>query len=677
MKEFLTACPRNCYSTCSFRVFTENEKVVRILPYPGNRATPEGPCIKGLSYLEREVSPDRILYPLRKNHDGTFSRITQKEALSIIADRLADVKSHYGSHAVLFYKGSGMSGMSNDIASLFWRLYGGVTTTYGNLCWPAGLEAVRLTMGEVKHNAPWDLENAELIIMWGKNPAETNIQEIIHVDRALKKGGKLIVIDPRRTPTADKADIFLRPAPGTDAALALAIAYCLVKDNLVDTDFIKSHVKGFDEFAASLTITPELAETITGVEADAIRKVATMIGNTPRVTMCAGFGIQRYSNGGQTIRALLSIMVITGKIGRSGCGFNYANLQSYIFDSVKEPLSYFPDSQKDAPFRRKVSMAKFAEHLSALSDPEIKFAWIERGNPVTQLPDTANVTKALKNIEFKVVVEQFMTDTASLADIILPAKGIFEQPDIIGSYWNPYVQYKPAITTLPGEVLPESELYYHLSELLNLSTDDQTRIPRPGNDSFEEWLGDKVKENGKITIQQLKEGPVLPPDYEEIAFKALTFETASGKIELLSETAAKEWGVAALPTYDPLAITKKDENTLHLITPCIGSQIHSQFGNLMSVKAATEEAAFEISPFDAKRLSLKDGKMIMISNPFGAVTGKFRVSNRVKQGCIVFPNGIWHKDDTCVNDLIPGKETDMGFGAAFHGNLVNIVAIES
>ena len=185
-----------------------------------------------------------------------------------------------------------MSGLTNDLSSLFWRLFGGVTTTYGNLCWPAGLEAVRLTLGEVKHNSPWDLANAGLIIMWGKNPAETNVQEIIHIDKALKKGGKLIVIDPRRTLTADKADIILRPDPGTDAALALAIAYCLVKDKHIDKDFIKSHVKGFDEFVASLTITPESAEKITGVPADAIRQVAMMIGTATNVTLCAGYGIQ-------------------------------------------------------------------------------------------------------------------------------------------------------------------------------------------------------------------------------------------------------------------------------------------------------------------------------------------------------------------------------------------------
>ncbi|MBE0667462.1 MAG: molybdopterin-dependent oxidoreductase, partial [Bacteroidales bacterium] len=369
MNEFLTVCPRNCYSTCSFRVFVENGKAVRILPYEGNLATPEGPCIKGLSYLEREFSPSRIIHPLKHNGRGGFERISMTEALKIISEKLLKVREQYGPWSVLLYKGSGSSGLSNDITSIFWKLYGGATTTYGNLCWPAGLEAVRLTLGEVKHNVPWDLAEAQLIIMWGKNPAETNVQEMIHIDRAIKKGARLVVIDPRRTPTADKADMLIRPLPGTDAALALAVAKVLVKKQMTDERFIRDHVSGYDLFVKSLDISPADAEKITGVPAQAITDLAIMIGQTDKVTLVAGYGLQRYSNGGQTIRSILSIPVITGKIGRSGCGFNFANLQGYIYDAQKEPDSYYPDAVNDLPFRRTISMAKFAGGFNNLTSP--------------------------------------------------------------------------------------------------------------------------------------------------------------------------------------------------------------------------------------------------------------------------------------------------------------------
>ena len=434
MNEFVTACTRNCYSTCSFRVQVENNQIIRILPYSGNLATPDGPCIKGLSYIERTHSKDRLIHPLIRSSSGNFSIIGINEALDIITNKLRRIREDYGPKSILWYRGSGMSGLTNDIGSSFWKSFGGATTTYGNLCWPAGLEAVRLTMGTVKHNVPWDLENAKTILIWGKNPAETNIQEIRFIANARVKGCKIMVIDPIRTATADKADILYCPVPGTDGALALAIARILIENNLVDHEFIKNHVKGFENFRDSLRITVSEAEQITGIPAEEITSLAMLIGNGKPMTILPGYGLQRHQNGGQTIRSILALSILTGNIGKPGAGFNYANLQSYIYDDLKEPLSYFPDPDKDLPFRRSVSMARLGSDMLKTRDPELKAIWIERGNPVLQSPDTNNVLKAFSMIDFKVVVEQFMTDTAALSDIILPAKDVFEQSDIIGSY---------------------------------------------------------------------------------------------------------------------------------------------------------------------------------------------------------------------------------------------------
>ncbi|HPF94767.1 MAG TPA: molybdopterin-dependent oxidoreductase, partial [Tenuifilaceae bacterium] len=171
MKEYSTACPRNCYSTCTFKVFVDKGKVVSIEPHPANKATPEGICLKGLSYLERANSSQRILFPLRKDSNGQFKRISWDEAYDMLVGRLKHYKQTYGPQSVMFYAASGMSGLINELSGKFWReLYGGATTVYGNLCWPAGLEATRLTLGANKHNVPWDLSNAKLIVLWGKNP---------------------------------------------------------------------------------------------------------------------------------------------------------------------------------------------------------------------------------------------------------------------------------------------------------------------------------------------------------------------------------------------------------------------------------------------------------------------------------------------------------------------------
>lgn len=666
MKEFITACPRNCYSTCTFRVFAEEGKVKRILPYSGNLATPEGPCIKGLSYLEREFSPSRIIYPHKRTEAGTFTRISWEEAYSTISERLLEARAKHGPHSVLFYKGSGHSGLSNDISSLFWKIFGGATTTYGNLCWPAGLEAVRLTLGEVKHNVPWDLANAQLIVMWGKNPAETNVQEMIHIDRAKKNGAKLVVIDPRRTPTADKADILIRPFPGTDAALALAIAKVIIDKGLANNEFIGKYVSGFERFAASLDISPEQAETITGIPAENIVQLALMIGQSRAVTIVAGFGLQRYTNGGQTIRSILSIPVITGKIGRAGCGFNFANLQGYIFDDLKEPLSYYPDHERDKPFRRAISMARFGSDFLSLKDPGIEFAWIERGNPVTQLPGSIEVKKALNSVPFKVVIDQFITDTAAMADIILPAKGLFEQADIVSSYWHPYVQYKPAVIEPPGEVKPESEIYYELASRMKL----EDAITSPG--AYDSWLLERISGTTGFSREELFSAPVIPDMTEQTAFRERVFRTPSGKIELYSEAAEKLWGVNPLPSYNPPEDFGQSHLPYRLMTPNIASRIHSQFGNLEVIRGVAETPAWEMSLSDARSLGIKTGDRIRIFNSIGEVTGKVRVTARIRKGSIVFPNGIWLGEGGGVNDLITAAETDMGHGAAFHNSRVGV-----
>jgi anaerobic selenocysteine-containing dehydrogenase len=676
MEEFVTACPRNCYSTCSFRVQVENNSIKRILPYPENMATPEGPCIKGLSYIERTASPDRIIHPLRKREDGTFVQISADEAFDHISKRLSGLRDEYGPASILWYKGSGMSGLVNDIGSSFWKAFGGATTTYGNLCWPAGLEAVRLTLGEVMHNVPWDIENAKTIIIWGKNPAETNIQEIAFIARAREKGSKVIVIDPLRTPTADKADILLSPKPGTDAALALAIAFVIIKENLFNQYFIDHYVKGFDEFRKSLTITPADGERITGLPAGCIIELAHMIASEGPVTIIPGYGLQRHFNGGQTVRSILALSVLTGNLGKPGAGFNYANLQSYIFDDIKEPLSYYPEPDKDFPIMRRISMTNLGRDILTAADPVLRAAWIDRGNPLLQSPDSGSVRRALSSLEFIVVTEQFMTGTAAMADIILPAKDIFEQSDIIGSYWSPYISFKPGIIKSPGDVMPESEIYYHLSKRLGMNL-DASILPEPGNDNIEKWLDERIKGYSDLTLHDLKNGPLLAPGLQQIAYSDMKFKTPSGRIELFSTEAQKLWGTSSLPDFIPDSENSEDKwYPLTFLTPNAAGRIHSQFGNLNLIKTSVGKPATLISPADAKKRRINSGDRIRIFNKTGEINSSAGISDRIPHGIVVLYNGIWVNEGGGGNHLIEGRHTDMGFGAAFHDTRVEIEKAE-
>ena len=681
MATFTTACPRNCYSTCGLVVHVENGRIRRIEPHPENLATSGGACLKGLSYYERVYSPDRILHPLhRKTGTSNFRRIPWDDALDLIAERLVRVREEEGPQSILYYTGSGTKGLLNGVGSSFWRLYGGCTTTYGDLCWPAGLEATRLTLGENKHSTPWDLANARLIVMWGKNAAETNIHQMPFVEEALAAGAKLVVIDPRRTETAERAEYLIQPRPGTDGAIALALSHLLIANDQIDIRFIRDHVHGFEEFAAEVEgWTPARASQISDVPEELIRRLANDIGTIRPTTICPGFGMQRYTNSGQTMRSMLALLALTGDFGKPGAGWVYANLQSSIFDSVKDPLAFFPPSSQDGPIRVSISTAQLGRGMLETKAPPLRMAWVERGNPVTQNPDTNTVLEAFRSLDFRVVVEQFLTDTAREADLILPSKTMFEQSDVIGAYWHPYLQLKQKVIEPPGEVKPESEVYYLLAQRLGIPESELSgRIPKPSDGDVENFLEAKLQPFEGYSLDQLRKGPLLPPGHQEVAFSDLVFQTPSGRIELLSIEAGERWRVGEVPTYsEPLESARTVNSdggkyTLNLITPNTKNRIHSQFNNLKMISRLGDTPFAVLNPDDAAARAIGDGEMVRVFNDRGEFCLKSRLDNGIKMGCVYVTNGWWIDTDGSVNFCSLGRETDMGHGAAFHDVMVEI-----
>jgi len=674
MKITSTACPRNCYSTCSFKVGIENNIVKCVLPHPENLATPEGPCIKGLAYVERANSKDRILYPQKRVSFGIYDRISWEEALETIAGKLNFYKENFGPHSVLFFASSGMSGLLNGVSTSFWKMFGGATTTYGNLCWPAGLEATRLTLGANKHNAPWDLENAKLIVVWGKNPAESNIQQMIPIEKAQQNGAKYVVIDPRRTSSSERANVLFQIKSGTDAALALGIAREIIKNNWVDTNFINNNVNGFEVFKEHVeSYTLDKVAEICRISISSIKELAKLIGTIKPMTLIPGYGMQRYENGGQTTRCLLALSIITGNIGKEGACWHYANLQSYIFDDLKEPENYYPGCEHPS-FRRKISVAKLGEDMLKMVDPEIKMIWVERGNPLTQNPNTNKIRKAFRKADFRVVVDQFMTDTAIEADIILPAKNMFEQSDIIGSYWNPYIQLKQKVVEPIGEVKPETEIYHLLAHKLGMNSDEiKNNIPEPNDAGIENYLNKYLESFPELTLEELKKGPLLSNYFEEIPFSDKKFPTPSGKIELLSKEANDRWGVSPLPEYVPLYQEKK--YPLQMLSPNSKNRIHSQFGNLNVIKQFEPEAYLFLHPNNAEERGLQNNEIVNLFNDEGSAEVKVKFDLGLRVGNVVLTNGHWAVNGATPNLFTKGIETDMGHGTAFHNTWVDIKKI--
>ena len=680
MKEFVTACPRNCYSTCTLSVQVEGGRLVAVRPHAGNRATPEGPCLKGLSYVERVVSPDRLLYPQRRARDGSFHRVGWDEALDEIVHELRRVHAGHGPQSVLYYAASGTKGLLNSAGPAFWRLAGGCTTTYGDLCWPAGLEATRLTLGLNEHNAPWDLVNAKLVVGWGKNPAETNVHQMPFLEEVRRAGGSVIVVDPRRTETAERADLLLQPRPGTDGALAAAMACVLFRDDLVDREFVAAHVLGADAYADRVReCTPEWAEDISGVPAAAIERVARALGTIRPATIVAGYGMQRFTNSGQTMRAIIALLALTGNLGRSGAGWQFANLQSAVFDPVRDPIASYPPEVPDGVTRVSISIARLGREMLETTDPPLKMAWVERGNPIPQNPETHSVLRAFRALDFRVVVDQFLTDTAREADLVLPAKTMFEQSDVIGAYWHAYVQLKPKILDPPGEVKPETEIYRALATRLGLpAAEVDAAIPGPTDAEVVAWLEARLARIPGLSLERLAAGPALAPGSRDVAFDDLVFPTPSGKVEILSEEAARRWRVDALPGWTPPvefpggATRGRRALPLQILTPNTKNRIHSQFGNLAMIRAQDPEPMLEMSLVDAAARGIADGDRVRVFNDRGELAAAARLAPGLRAGCVSMTNGWWISDGGAVNLLSLGRETDLGHGAAFHDNLVEV-----
>ena len=676
MPEFTTACPRNCYSTCGFRVAVEDGRLVGIEAHPGNLATAQGVCLKGLSYLERVRSPRRITRPLRRRGDG-FEPIGWDEALDLMAASLTRLRDEHGPQSLLYYAASGTKGLLNGVGMAFWRLFGGCTTTYGDLCWPAGLEAARLTFGDSLHNAPWDLENARLVVLWGKNPAETNVHQVDHLARALDRGARLVVVDPRRTESANRAELLLQPRPGTDGALALALAGRLIAQGQVDHAFIAQHVQGFEAFAEVVRAWPlERAAEVCGVPLASLEQLAELLATVRPFTLVAGFGMQRYSNAGQTMRALMALPVLLGQVGLPGGGWSYANLQTQIFGHLKDPLDFYPPEIPDGVVRVGISTARLGRDMQAMQDPPLTAAWVERGNPIPQNPETPAVREAFRRLRFRVVVEEFPTDTAQAADLILPAKNLFEQTDVIGAYWHPYLQLRQKVLEPPPEVKPETEIYWLLAERLGIpEADRQACLVPPGGE--EAWLRQRLSPWPELSLERLAEGPVLAPGAVEVAFADRRFPTPSGRIMLANPEATVRWGVPEVPTYEeplegqrsPLA----EAFPLVLLTPNTKNRIHSQFGFLDTLRPLEPGPLVSMHPRDAGARGLRHGQTVRVFNRRGELRLPLRLDAGLRPGVVAIPNGFW-LEEGAVNQLSEGRETDMGHGAAFHDNLVEVQA---
>ncbi|MCP4670160.1 MAG: molybdopterin-dependent oxidoreductase [Desulfobacula sp.] len=660
---FKTSCPMDCTDLCRFIVTVENNKIVKLEGDPDHPVTKGFICKKGRALVQRLYHPQRIKYPLIKKGND-FVKASYDEVFDIIVQNLTSIKKEYGTKAILNYTSDGYGGIKNRIQNIFFNCFGGVTQPEGSLCWAAGIAAQKYDFGSPKGHFPDDVLNAQTILVWGRNPKYTSIHLYKLLKQAQKKGSHIIVIDPVKTQTAKSFDEYIRINPSTDGALALAMANIIIENNLHDKKYIENHVKGFKEFkkyAASFTLSK--VQKITGIKEKTIKTIALQYGKSKTASIYIGFGMQRYHNGGNTIRCIDALGAISGKIGKKGCGVNYAakSISPYLNDLDKK-------SQKHAVNRRFFTVGNLGKFLETIQDPPVKAIFVACGNPLTQSPDLKQTVDNFSKIKFKVVFDHFMTDTAQQADIVIPAAFVFEQDDLFTtSMYSPVLNYSQKAVEPPCGILSEFEFYLKLAQKLETR---QLGIKNLGFKNSEEYLEKSVQPFLKKLGQNQ---PLWPDQYlrikeNDIPWQDKVFDTPSGRIELYSEKALQD-GLSALPCF--LEPYKADEKfPLRLLTCHTIDSMHSQ-----GFAFNDDKPIVYLNRKTADNLNLGHKTLVYVKGSKAQIEATLCIDDAICDHTTFIYQGFWHKNGS-VNFLTQSITSDMGKQAAFYDSFVTIKQVE-
>jgi anaerobic selenocysteine-containing dehydrogenase len=654
-----TACPLDCPDSCSLAVTVERGKVIEI-DGSSRAATTDGYiCGKVRRFDRRVYGEGRLLYPAVRSGPkgaGEFERVGWDEALDLIASRMIDARDRFGAESVLPYHYGGSNGLlTNELedARLF-RGFGASRLARTLCAAPTGAVAMAM-YGKMAGVAYPDYEHASLIIVWGCNPSATGIHLVSHITRAQKAGARLVVIDPRRTPLARRADLHLSVRPGTDLPVALALARELFARGRIDRTFLDAHTTGAAELeraAGQWTIERAAAES--GVPAADLATLAEWYATiSPAVIRC-GWGQERNRNGGSATVAILALPALAGKFGVRGGGYTMSN--SGAWGIASETLIGQP-----CPATRLVNMNRLGRALTEYDDPPVSVLFVYNCNPLATVPDQNRVRRGLERDDlFTVVFEQTMTDSAAYADVLLPATTFLEHYDIARGYGAYHLQVVQPVIAAVGDARPNHEVFRALRQRLGLlGADDESgeagalmdvasRVPAP----LAEALRDGVP-------------APAPAGGRPVQFVDVHPKTANGKADLFPSHLAPGRG---LFHYEPDPATAR--HPLALISPASEHTVSSTLGELRPGIAHVR-----IHPSDAHPREIGDGDTVRVFNDLGEVHCEASITPEIREGCVSMPKGLWAKstiNGSTANALVPDSYTDIAEGACFNDARVQV-----
>jgi anaerobic selenocysteine-containing dehydrogenase len=691
---------------CGIEVTVEDGKVVKV---EGDKSHPESKgalCVKGRAIPEILYSPNRLQYPMKRvgeRGEGKWERITWDEALGMISDRLQQVKKTYGPEAVCFQKGSGHDNTTGDVRSYLHRLanlFGtpNLTTPFYNCYGPRVLNMFMMT-GAIP--AP-DVENTRCTILWGINPKDSALPRQMKIQDAIERGAKLIVIDPRKTYFARKADIHLQPRPGTDGALALGFLRVIIEECLFDAAFVSKWVVGFEELKAMLMSDYPLenVERITGIPKADIQKAARLYAGTRPSCIFLGNALDQHTNCSQGIRAITALIAITGNLDARGG--NVVVLNARLGKNAVELHDMLPSEMVKKRLGSEYFLTRF-EYTNLAHEPSVVRAILEEtpypvkamliiaSNPMLTSPDTQRVRSALEKLDFLAVVDIVMSETARLADVVLPACTFLEETYYAtyeaGAYLKPtypgLLMLRPAVVPPLYESQPEWQITCDLARKMGYGE------YYPWQD-VEQAIDYELKPTG-VTVRDLKahpEGIQFPgPSFLYMIFgnkgipgkvmigllnrtvfrkypnmyykyKMMKFMTPSKKVEIFSKR-LEDMGYDPLPVYrEPFESLASDPALVreYPIILSTGAKttpyVHSQLRDIPSLRRIMPRNVIEVHPDTARECGVVNGDEVRVTTLRSSITCMASVTDRILPGMAQLYHGF---EDANANSL-----TDMG-----------------
>jgi len=666
-----SVCALDCPDCCSLLINVDHGKGTRLRGNPNHPITQGFLCGKVARYLEREYSPDRLLYPQKRigtKGEGKFQRISWDEALDTIANRLSAIAAEYGSEAILPYSYAGTMGLLNGSGMdrrFFHRL--GASRLDRTICSSTGGAGLTETLGHRYGTEPEQFKESKLIIAWGANILATNVHLWPFIVEARRRGAKFYTIDPVRNKTGHLSDKHFAIFPGSDLALALGLMHVIIGENLYDADYVDRYTDGFDAMKTrAAEYPPDRVEALTGISRADVVALAREYATIRPAAIRLNYGVQRSDRGGAAVRAIAALPALVGSWREVGGGLQLGTSQAFRLNRTALEM---PELQMKSALGREariLNMSELGKVLTEVNDPPVKAMVVYNSNPAAIAPNQNLVLKGMRREDlFTVVLEQFQNDTADHADILLPATTLLEHTDLYFAYGHYYLQLARPALPAPGETKSNVEIFRLLAERMGLtdaclraSEDDMIRTLLDSEHPFVKGITlEQLDREHSVRLRVSADGePYLP-------FANGGFGTPSGKCEFHADTLDY-----APPVESRLGAKElQSKYPLEMISAKSHDSMNSTFGNESS--AIRQTCTLFLHQQDARRRGISTGDRVQIFNNRGSCILTADVNGAVREGVVWAPSVRWGRN---VNALTSDRLTDMGGGPTFYSCLVEV-----